>query len=321
MIVRVGAGILRPLRRRCWLSAAARLLPAISSVLLLVACASGSTGGGTPSKDATEAVCQVVRSPTATKAVSSLLDSLSGDTWGGSLAADLLIGDVQNNCESLLSGAIKLAERVLDANPGQAGAPVGDFQSLSFAQDGQIATELNGLGYQGVSAASVGTLVTDLCQDTQGSRGAGPVQDIQSLMPGADLQALHALNGVDAQVVRTCTPLLSGSQADELLSGMENYLISNGPHTGAPITVSFQPNPACVGSGVIRVQWLANFQSADYEVWSSTGGQWKNLHVHAHQTSIQVNLAPGQGYEFAVRATLDDNASPWEYTSPGLRCQ
>lgn len=265
--------------------------------------------------------CHIVQTDTIATAATDLLEKISDDTWGGGLASDIVVNGILDNCDSLLSRAITVVQRFFGSNPGQTTvAVVSHFQSLSSAANGSIATQLDNLGFQ-VSGDSVGTLVNELCQDLHGSRNSSPVQDIQSLLPDADLQSLTALNGVVAQVTRTCTPLNS-YQADGLVSSLYQYLAGNEQLATTPLVIT-SLTWSWVGQGTIDVSWEASYTAVQYDLWGSdNGGQWELLESDTSQTSTQVDhLLAGHLYEFAVRAVADGSVSPWSYMSPCLTCE
>jgi hypothetical protein len=308
-----------PVNRRPPMSArASRLKGSISVVAVIFTLVPLTTWGNTASADV-NSFCQILQhNPVATAAV-DLLEAVSDDTWAGSVATDVVVGVVQDNCDSLLSRAITVVQRFFGSSPRQTKvAPVARFKSLSSSADGSIATQLHNLGFN-VSGHSVGTLVNELCQDLHGSRNSSPVQDIQSVLRGADLQELPALNGVVAQVTRTCTPL-NNYQADGLLSSIFQYLVSNEQLAATPLVIT-SLTWRWVRAGTINVYWAASYTGVRYDLWVSDNGQWEQLEDGTYQTSAQVNnLFAGHLYEFAVRAVADGSVSPWSYMSPCLSC-
>lgn len=287
----------------------------VCTLVPLTACGGGSTASGD-----VHAVCQILQTDTVATAAVDLLKTISDDTWGGGLATDLVISAVQDSCDSLLSRAVTVVQRFFGTNPQQTNvATVAHFQSLSSSADGSIATQLDNLGFQ-VSGDSVGTLVSELCQDLHGSRDSSPAQDIQSLLPNADLQSLPALNGVVAEVTRTCTPL-NNYQADGLVSSIYQYLVNNEQLAATPLVIT-SLTWSWVSAGMINVNWAASYTAGvQYDLWVSNDGQWEQLEYGTDQTSTQVdNLFAGHLYEFAVRVVADGSVSPWSYMYPCLSC-
>lgn len=284
------------------------------TLLPLAACGGGSTPSG-----AVQDVCKILQTDTAATAAVDLIKKISDGAWEGGLATDLVISAVQNNCSSLLSRAVTVVQRFFGTNPQQTTvAAVGNFQNLSSSADGNIAAQLDNLTFQ-VSSDSVGTLVNELCQDLHGSRSSTPIQDIASFVPNADLRSLSALNGVAAQVTRTCTPL-NNYQADSLVSSIYEYLISNQQLAAAPLVITSLAW-SWVGAGTIDLNWMASYTEVQYEVWESIDGQWQEPPYDTDQTSVEVNeLFSGHVYEFAVRAVSDGSVSPWSYMYPCLSC-
>ena len=293
-------------------------LISVIAVILPVVPLTACRAGGTASSDV-HAICQILQTDTIATAAEDLLEKISDDTWGGGLATDLVISTVQDDCDPLLSRAVTVVQRFFGTDPQRTSvATVAHFQSLSSSADGSIATQLDNLGFQ-VSGGSVGTVVNELCQDLHGSRDSSPVQDIQSLLPGADLQSLPALNGVVAQVARTCTPL-NNFQADGLVSSIYQYLASNEQLATTPLVIT-SLIWSWVGTGTINVNWEASYTGVQYDLWVSNDGQWEQLEYGTYQTSTQVsNLLAGHLYEFAVRAVADGSVSPWSYMTPCLGC-
>ena len=290
------------------------VLAAISTLVPLTACNSKSTASGV-----VHTVCQILQTDTIATAAVDLLKKISDGTWEGGLATDLVIGAVQENCDSLLSRAVTVVQRFTGPDPQQTRvATVAHFQGLSSLADGSIAAQLSSEGFQ-VSGDSVGTLVNELCQDLHGSRASSPVQDIQVLLPNASLPSLSALNGVVAQVTQTCTPLNS-FQADGLVSSMYQYLVDNERLAAAPLVITGM-TWSWVGTGSINVRWAASYTGIQYDLWVSNDGQWEQLESGTYQTSAQVNnLFNGHLYQFAVRAVAQGSGSPWWYMSPCLNC-
>jgi Fibronectin type III domain len=286
----------------------------ISTLVPMTACGGGSTASGD-----VHAICQILQTDTVATAAEDLLEKISDDAWEGGLATDLVISAVQDSCDSLLARAVTVVQRFFGTHPQQTRvATVAHFQSLSSSADGSIATQLDNLGFK-VSGHSVGVLVDELCRDLHGSRDSSPVQDIQSLLPDADLRLLPALNGVVAQVTRTCTPLNS-FQADGLVSSIYQYLVSNEQLAATPLVIT-RLTWSWVSAGTINVNWAASYTGIEYDLWVSNDGQWEQLENGTSQTSTQVsNLFAGHLYEFAVRAVADGSVSPWSYMYPCLTC-
>jgi hypothetical protein len=284
----------------------------------LAACSSASSGDGGGGGGFVHSVCQILQTGTVATAATDLLKEVSDGAWEGGLATDLVISAVQENCDTLLSRATTVVERFFGEKPQYSVADVARFQNLSSSADDSIANQLDNLGFQ-VSDSSVATLVDNLCQDLHGSRSSTPTQDIQSLLPGANLQSLSALNGVTAQVTRTCNPL-NNYQADGLVSGIYEYLVNNEQLASAPLVVtSLTWSP--VGAGTINLSWTASYTGVQYDVWESIDGQWQEPGYTTDQTSVQVNnLYAGHVYEFAVRAEADGSVSPWLSMYPCLTC-
>ena len=300
------------------------MVAVISTVVALAACSgvsSGGNGGGENLSggggnggggDVVHTVCQILQTGTAATAAVELLKKISDGAWEGGLATNLVISAVQDNCDTLLSRAVTVVQRFFGAKPQQTTvATVANFQNLSSSADDSIATQLDNLRFQ-VSGASVATLVNDLCQDLHGSRSFTPIQDIQSLLPHADLRALSALNGVTAQVTRTCTPL-NNYQADGLVSSIYQYLVSNEQLAATPLVIT-SLTWSWVSTGTIDLNWAASRTGVQYHVWESIDGQWQEPGYTTDQTSAQANdLYTGHIYEFAVRAETDGNVSPWSF--------
>jgi hypothetical protein len=160
-----------------------------------------------------------------------------------------------------------------------------------------------------------------LCQDLHGSRDSTPGHDVQALLPNADLQSLSALNGVTAQVTRTCTPL-NNFQADGMVSSVYEYLVSNEQLTAPPLVITSLTWSWGVSANTINVNWTASYTGVQYYLWvSSNGGQWEELEAGTYQTSAEVNnVYVGHVYEFALRAAADGSVSPWSYLYPCLTC-
>ncbi len=290
------------------------MLAAMCMVAPLAACHSGGTVSG-----GVHTVCQILRTDTAATAAVDLLKKISGDDWEGGLATDLVISAVQDSCDSLLGRAVTVVQRFSDDEPQRTKvATVARFQDLSSSADGGIAAELDNLTYQ-VSGTSVGTLVDELCQDLHGSRDASPAQDVESLLPNANLRALPALNGVVAQVTRTCTPL-NAFQADGLVSGIYQYLASNQRLTVTPLVIT-NLTWSWADTGTVNVAWAASYTDVQFDLWVSSDGVWQQLDSGTYGTSTQVsNLYTGHLYEFAVRAVGSGSVSPWFYMYPCLSC-
>ncbi|MGD0605434.1 MAG: fibronectin type III domain-containing protein [Streptosporangiaceae bacterium] len=309
-------------RRHRRLKGPINVVAVISVSVTLAACSSGGGGnGGGGSGGVVRTVCQILQTDTAASAAVDLLKKISDDTWEGGLATDLVISAVQESCDSLLSRAVDVVQRFFSTNPNPRQtnvAEVANFQNLSSLADDDIAAQLDQLGFQ-ASSDAVATLVNDLCQDLHGSRESTPVQDVQSLLPNADLQSLPALNGVTAQVTRTCTPL-NNYQADGLVSGIYQYLVSNESLAAAPLVIT-SLTWSWVSEGTIDVNWSASYSGVQFDLWVSTDGQWKELLAGTGQTSTQVNsLLEGHLYEFAVRADANGSVSPFSYMYPCLTC-
>jgi hypothetical protein len=308
-----------PVNRRPPMSARAGLLKGSISVVAVISTLVPLTACESTASSDVHAICQIVQTDTVATAAVDLLKKISDDTWEGGLATDLVISAVQDSCDSLLSRAVTVVQRFFGTNPRQASvATVAHFQSLSSSADGSIATQLDNQGFQ-VSGDSVGTLVNELCQDLHGSRDSSPVQDIQSVLPDADLQSLAALNGVVAQVTRTCTPL-NNFQADGLVSSIYQYLVGNEQLAVTPLVIT-SLTWSWVSAGTINVNWAASYTGVQYDLWVSNDGTWGQLEYGTYRTSIQVsNLLAGHLYEFAVRAVAGGSASPWSYMYPCLSC-
>ncbi len=303
------------------MSAKAGLLKGSISVVAVISTLVPLTACHNSVSSDVKSFCHILQTDTIATAATDLLEKISDGTWGGGLASVIVVNGILDNCDSLLSRAITVVQRFFGSNPGQTTvAAVSHFQSLSSAADGSIATQLGNLGFQ-VSGDSVGTLVNELCQDLHGSRNSSPVQDIQSLLPDADLQSLTALNGVVAQVTRTCTPL-NRYQADGLVSSIYQYLVGNEQLATTPLVIT-SLTWSWVGQGTIDVSWEASYTGVQYDLWGSdNGGQWELEESGTSQTSTQVDdLLAGHLYEFAVRAVSDGSVSPWSYMSPCLTCE
>lgn len=290
---------------------------AISLVLPLSSC-----HGGTASGDV-KTVCQILKTDTVATAAVDLLKKVSDSTFAGGLATDLVISAVQDSCDALLSRAVTVVQGFFPKKPQQTSvADISLFQKLSSAADSNIAAELNNVGYQ-VSSGSVAVLVNQLCQDLHGSRNSTPAQDIQALLPDADLQSLSALNGVTAEVTRTCAPL-NNFQADSLVSNIYIYLVNNESLDETPLVItSLSWSWVTADANTIDVAWTPSYSdSVKYSLWVSYNGKWNLIQDGTSQTSAQViNIFQGHVYEVAVRAfDASGNVSPWSYMYPCLSC-
>jgi hypothetical protein len=292
------------------------VLAAMSTLLPLSSCHSG-----TASSDV-KTVCQILQTDTVATAAVDLLKKVSDDAFAGGLATDLVISVVQNSCDALLSRAATVVQKFFPAKPQQTRvADISNFRKLSSAADSNIAAELDNLGYQ-VSSGSVTTLVNELCQDLHGSRNLTPAQDIQALLPDADLRSLPALNGVTAEVTRTCSPL-NNFQADSLVSNIYIYLVNNESLEETPLVITGLSWSRRAAPDTIDVTWTASYpDNVQYDLWVGYNGQWNILQNGTSQTSTQVrNIFQGHVYEFAVRAfDAAGNVSPWSYMYPCLSC-
>ncbi len=317
----VAGRLMLPVNRRRPLPARPGLLSRAVSVVAVICALVPLTACHHSSASDVKAFCQILQTDPIATAATDLLEKISDDTWAGGLPTDIVVTAVLDNCDSLLSRAVTVVQRFFGSSPRQPTvATIAHFQSLSSAADGSIATQLDNLGFQ-VSGGSVGTLVNDLCADLHGSRNSSPVQDIQSLLPEADLQSLPALNGVVAQVTKTCTPL-NGYQADGLVSSIYQYLAGNEQLATTPLVIT-SLTWSWVGTGTIDIDWQASYTGVEYDLWGNVdGGQWQLLDSDTSQNSTQIDgLLAGHLYEFAVRAVANGSVSPWSYMSPCLTCQ
>jgi hypothetical protein len=156
---------------------------------------------------------------------------VSHGRFAGGLLEDLVIKAVQLNCKQLLASAITDVQQLFGSRPQDTLlAPLSTIQtqlppSSQVLVEG-IASELRMLGFS-VTANEISTLVSDICSDLEGFRASDPVDDVQSLLPGADLQALSAVNEISSLVLLRCGDLLNDFQADGMLQSLTGYLISN----------------------------------------------------------------------------------------------
>lgn len=264
-------------------------------------------------------VCSVLQTDAMANLAVDLLKDVSDGEWGGGLAANIVINEVQDHCDPLLTRAVTAVQGFFGAEPQQTKvASLTSFQTLSALADSSIASQLNNLGYQ-VSSSSVATLVSDLCADVQGSRNSTPAQDVQALLPQADLGELTAMNGVTAQVSKTCTPFNS-FEADGLVTNVYESLLANESLATTPLVItSF--TWSWVAAGEIQVTWSSTYQNVPYSLWVNDGGQWQQLVNDSYETTTPVSsLEQGYTYQFALRAFANGTASPWAYMTPCLTC-
>ncbi len=317
-----GVGIFKRAQIVSWAGSLKRSLAAaavICAVIPLAACNSSSSSGDGNTSGGINAVCTVLQTATMAKVGEDLLKDVSEGSFAGGLAVDLVITEVQSHCQTLLTRAVDAVSSFFGGDPQQTRvAPVANFQSLSSAADGGIASQLDALGYQ-VSSGSVATLVSELCADVKGGRASSPRQDVQAMLPGAGLRTLPALNGVTAEVTRTCSPI-NAFESDSLVSDIYQYLLSDERLDAAsPVITSF--TWSWVGPSEIQVYWSSTASGAGYALWVSDDGQWEQLSIAAGATSAPVSgLSPGHYYEFAVRAFAAGAASPWAYLNPCFSC-
>jgi hypothetical protein len=313
------------------------LVIAISVVLAISSCSSGAHEAATGSSPTsaigspftsvtaspfTRGICVIIQSHTAGDAAKELLKVISHGEFAGGLAADIVISAVQDKCTRLLSSAVSIVQRFFSGQPQETGiANVSQFQTLSDLPDSAIATQLQLAGYQNVSSRTVDNLVQDLCNDLRGTTGSNPTRDIQILLPNANLSSLQALNGVAAQVTRTCS--LNKLQSDSLVSSIFTYLLSNQRLGDVTPPVVFGPTWKWVGTGEIMVMWDAIFlDGGSYDLWISDNGVWEPLLLQTTITSTPIDkFLQGHSYAFAIQATdRAGNKSPWSYLYPCWTC-
>jgi hypothetical protein len=245
--------------------------------------------------------------------VEALVQKVSGERLEGGLAATILVGFVQENCNYLLEKAVAAIQSLFSHDPGQ--VRVADLSNYAdvAASNSLLAAEL------GANLSDVEALEKRFCADAQGTQPSDPSADLHTIVPSADLSQLTAVRGVVAAVAQTCQGV-DGSVVDGLMADLLSYLIANAlPSSDVvpPFITSFSWR--WIGQTSIALAWSVEPPDAkSFELWVWTNNHWVSLNNYSGTVS---HVYPSGDYLFALRVSdASGNLSPWIYLHPCVRC-